>query len=198
VNRLLPDIDSKALQYESEAIATIQTFGSVLETVGRMPGRKIVVLMSAGAPTSDRQDGRPQIGDLPQQLGERAARADATVYTIYLDDGFFRKNAAEQGQNRMRNGIGNFIWEDRDTALQSHWLDLFAGASGGVLVPISGGTGENQFERILSETSAYYLLGVEPAPGDRDGLSHELKVKVTRKGVNVRSRAWATMPRSTP
>jgi len=47
---------------------------------------------------------------------------------------------------------------------------------------------------VLRETSAYYLLGVEPATADRDGRPRELRVKVHRRGVSVRSRQWVVIP----
>ena len=44
------------------------------------------------------------------------------------------------------------------------------------------------FERIESELSGYYLLGVESDPRDRDGKSHSIRVDVPRRGAIVRSR----------
>jgi Flp pilus assembly protein TadD len=50
------------------------------------------------------------------------------------------------------------------------------------------GTGDAIFERLASELSAYYLLGVEEAPRDRDGKRHRIDVEVRRRNVSVRSR----------
>ena len=50
------------------------------------------------------------------------------------------------------------------------------------------GTGETIFERIASQTSAFYLLGVEEAAGDRDGKRHRIDVEVRRRGVTLHSR----------
>ncbi len=47
----------------------------------------------------------------------------------------------------------------------------------------------------LMETSAYYLLGVEPATADRDGRLRELKVAVREPGVTVRHRTWVIVPK---
>ena len=41
-------------------------------------------------------------------------------------------------------------------------LEMIAGKAGGVLLRVEAGTGESAFGRVLRETSAYYLLGVEP------------------------------------
>ena len=50
------------------------------------------------------------------------------------------------------------------------------------------GTGDSIFERIASQTSAYYLLGVEEAAGDRDGKRHRIDVEVRRRDVTLHSR----------
>jgi VWFA-related protein len=77
------------------------------------------------------------------------------------------------------------ISEDRDLQV-SGLRNLAAGSRGAIYNVI--GTGENIFERLSSETSAYYLLGVEQATGDRDGEEHRIDVEVRRRGVTVRSR----------
>lgn len=51
------------------------------------------------------------------------------------------------------------------------------------------------FDRILSETSAYYLLGVSPDDADRDGKPRKLSVKVKPGGATVRARSWAVVPK---
>jgi len=50
------------------------------------------------------------------------------------------------------------------------------------------------FNRVLLESSSYYLLGVVPHDLSRDGRLHELKVKLNRRGVTVRSRQWVVVP----
>ena len=77
------------------------------------------------------------------------------------------------------------ISEDRDLQV-SGLRNLAAGSRGAIYNVI--GTGENIFERLSSETSAYYLLGIEQGPGDRDGKEHRIDIEVRRRGVTVRSR----------
>jgi hypothetical protein len=57
------------------------------------------------------------------------------------------------------------------------------------------GSGEVAFGRVLAESSAYYLLGVEPAEADRDGRTHEVKVKTTERNSTIRGRRWVTIPK---
>jgi hypothetical protein len=49
-------------------------------------------------------------------------------------------------------------------------------------------TAESALQRIESEISGYYLLGVEADPSHRDGKPHAIQVDVNRGDVTVRSR----------
>ena len=71
-----------------------------------------------------------------------------------------------------------------------------SGAAGGALFRVQAGTGENAFKRVIRENSAYFLLGVEPDPKDRDGSPHSIQVRVRTRGVTVRHRAVVTVPKS--
>jgi hypothetical protein len=55
--------------------------------------------------------------------------------------------------------------------------------------------GAYAFDRLLRETSAYYLLGVEVADRDRDGRTHELKVRVDASNATTRGRSWVMIPK---
>ena len=74
---------------------------------------------------------------------------------------------------------------------------MIAGKAGGAFLRIEAGTGENAFNRVLRETGAYYLLGVEPDSTDADGRAHYLRVNVSQKGVTVRVRTEILIPRRT-
>ena len=75
-------------------------------------------------------------------------------------------------------------------------LERISGASGGTMFEVVQGGGEFAFDRILKETSAYYLLGVEPTDADRDGRPREMAVKVKDlpRGATVRARSWVVVP----
>ena len=75
--------------------------------------------------------------------------------------------------------------EDRD--MQVGGLGDLAASTRGSLYYVAG-TGESIFERIGSETLAYYMLGVEQGPTDRDGEQHRIDVEVRRRNVTVKSR----------
>jgi hypothetical protein len=60
---------------------------------------------------------------------------------------------------------------------------------------VNVGAGEMALDRVLRETSAYYLLGVEPGSTERDGKAHRLRVRVNQRGATVRSRQWVVLPK---
>ncbi len=180
----------RALEAEAGATTSLGMLGSLLRNLGAVGGRKIVVLVSAGSVVSDRADGRPNLGSLPTELGRQAAQSDVTIYTLFIDESMLQSSMAEN-----RHGLGARPNFGRDAQLLGRWLDLFSGSAGGALISDMVGSGEIGFDRILTETSAYYLLGVQPDEKDRDGVLHEIKVKVDRRGLTVRSRAWARIPK---
>ena len=50
------------------------------------------------------------------------------------------------------------------------------------------------FDRIVQDSSVYYLLGYYPPSQKRDGKSHKLEVKVNREGLKVRARTGYSSP----
>ena len=76
----------------------------------------------------------------------------------------------------------------------SEGLDVITALSKGKVFRMIG-DGERAFERIARELSGYYRLGFAPEPGDRDGEVHDVRVKVEKKGVEVRSRRVVRIPR---
>jgi VWFA-related protein len=178
---------SLATQLERESQMSLGGLDQALRIMAEMPGRKSVVFITGGLVVSDRLDGRPDPGTFARVMGQSAARANATIYTVQIDN---MLNATAQAS---KHGIGD-VNLSRDRALLGNWLDDFSRSAGGRRIDVPVGGGEFAFDRVLRETSAYYLLGVEPAEVDRDGKPHELKVKVGSRGATVRNRQWVVVP----
>ena len=178
-----------AHRLEAHAVGGIAGIRSLVRLLSSYPGRKTVVMMSAGMTTSDRPGGRPDVVSLARALGKDAAATNTTIYTLYVDSSQQRSIGAGRGRASGSAGTGS-----RDRAVESLVLEEFADASGGALLRVTTGAGEYALSRVLRETSSYYLLGVEPQASDRDGSLRKLSVKVRRPGVTVRSREWVTVP----
>jgi len=187
---LLMEIRGAALYYEGQGNAGLGMLRSLLEQLSAVNGRKTLVLISAGMIASDVPGGRPDISELGIRVGREAARSNTSVYTLFLDtSGTDRFQAQVRGADKNLQSVG------RDSEILGRWLDQFSGEAGGALFRVQVGSGEHAFNRVVNETSAYYLLGVEPGEEDRDGRTHEVKVKTSLKNVTLRGRRWVMVPK---
>jgi VWFA-related protein len=184
------EASAKAFYLEGRATEGLNGLRALIQLLNEQPGRKTVVMFSAGIPASDRPGGRPEVGELAKQLGRDAAATNTAIYTLHVDNGTMRSVRPEQ-----RRTDRTPVSLDRDVAVTGRLLEEFSGASGGALIRVLMGGGELALERVLRETSSHYLLGVEPADADRDGKLRELRVKVGKRGTTVRSRSWVIVPK---
>jgi VWFA-related protein len=73
-------------------------------------------------------------------------------------------------------------------------LATIASRTGGMF--FSGlGRAVGVFDRIHSEVTSFYQLALESSPSDADGKPRDVKVRVTRPGVNVRAPSRIAVPR---
>ena len=178
-----------AQQLEERVRESLNGLNGLLDALQQYPGRKTVVVMSGGMSISDRPGGRIDIGDEASDLGEQAARANAVIYALHIDAS---QGLAYSAQARRIRDLRSLA---RERTLSGKLLDEFAGASGGALLPVNVGGGDLALNRVLRETSAHYLLGVEPGDAERDGRAHRLRVKINQRGATIRSREWVVLPK---
>lgn len=186
---LSSEMNARAGFLEAQGHAGLSLLRDVLTNMASIDGRKILVLTSAGMTVSDRPGGRPDLATLPLELGEAAARSSVSIYTLFVDNSVLEQFSAERRQE-MRSQVNMA----RDAEVASGWLSLFSGASGGALMKVLTGNGEYAFGRIVRETSAYYLVGVDATDADRTGRAQRIKVRVNQKGATVRSREFVVVP----
>ena len=187
--RLMLEITGDTLFYEGQANARLGMLRSLLREMGSVSGRKTLVLVSGGMVASDVPGGRPDLNVLGTEVGKEAARANTAIYTLYIDSSFLDRFSAE-----TRTADKNLVSLERDSAVLGRWLEQFSGAAGGALFKVLTGNGESAFDRILTETSSYYVLGIEPAESDRDGRTREIRVKANARQVTVRGGRWVAVP----
>jgi len=174
-----------AAYYESEAAQRMYGLGLLLQDLGRIPGRKTVAIVSGGLLSSPRAGGRPDVQGFMVRLGEQAARSNVGTYVLHLDDTFLDTYAASrQPSLRVANQNRAAI---ADEFANASGLERLATETGGTYLGIKAGNGDLAFGRVLRETMAYYLLGVEPAPEDWDGRKLVVQVNTRAQGATVRA-----------
>jgi VWFA-related protein len=167
-----------------------QSLGGLRQLIGglaKLEGRKTVVLVSGGLFSSDRGTGRVNLSSEIQQIGRETAASNANLYVLHLDSSFIDAFSERRGPSPTLF---------RDSNSLAAGLEMIAGAAGGALFRVQAGTGDNAFQRVLRENSAYFLLGVEPEAKDRDGEPHVIDVRVRLRGATVRHRTVVTVPRA--
>ncbi len=186
--RLIPaEAHAIATEFEMQVATSTAGLRRLFTALRQDPERKTVVIVSAGLMANDRIGGRPDVTGLISTVGEEAARVNAVIYVLHMDSSFLEAFSAANGARPSTSLM-------REQATTAGGLERLAGTAGGMLLRVEPGNEERAFLRILRETSAYYLLGVEPEDRDRNGRSHFISVKVRLHGVDVRSRRTVFVP----
>jgi VWFA-related protein len=162
------EVRSLARTSTHEGEETTTALRALLTGLRGVEGAKTLIFVSEGFVLTD--------SPLVMELGSLATVARTSVYVLRLDDSFFDASNARI----TRDPVG-----DRRARIEG--LDMLAGAARGTIFDATGQP-ERLFERIESELSGYYLVGVESDPKDRDGKSHPIRVEVLRRGAQVRAR----------
>jgi VWFA-related protein len=140
----------------------------LLQYLSLIEGPKSLILMSEGMVLDSQSD---------LDLVIRAAAVGRVAVNVLLMD-------VPRGDVMLQQ-MPPTASEDRD--MQMGGLENLASGARGALYNVIG-TGENIFNRLSSELSAYYVLAVEQVAGDRDDRNHRIDVEVRRKDVTIRSR----------
>jgi VWFA-related protein len=175
----------------------IRALGDLGESLGVLPGRKIVIVFTGGLLSSSdpRAEAREAI--------EAANKSGVAFYPIDVRPVYAQSNPGEVQQTpannmgRMGGGLfGQRAGAQGDPGDNSPILDS-GSASQSVLFNLANGTGGfvvrntsdllGGLQTIGKEQDQYYVL-TYVAPESKEGSCHSLKVKVDRKQTTVRSR----------
>jgi len=171
---------------EMQAARSLGGLRSVVDSIRDIPGRRTLVVLSAGIPSGDRSGARMYMTSDAIQAGKAAAEAGILLYSLHLNTAFldsFSPDAPSAQQTAMR-----------EAAVYTKALDTFNGHAGGTLMEVNNSS-DFAIDRMMRETSAYYLLGVQVEDADRDGRSHRIELKVNQRGSSVRNRATVVIPK---
>ena len=165
---------------------SIDGLNRVLDAVQALPGRKTLIVVSAGLPMSSLPVGQPNFDAETTRVARRAAAANVNLYVFYMNIHFIRAFSPEYGKRPTA------IYED--ISMFGYGLEKFADAGGGAFFQIEVGS-DPFVDRALRETSAAYLITVQPEPSDRDGKEHFIRVATKQRGATVRYRRILTIPK---
>jgi hypothetical protein len=124
--------------------------------------------------------------DMFAQVGQAAGAARSTFFVIQPEDLMIRTGPSPT------ETIAGGGFKGSDNPLEG--IEHLSGVTGAVRLHLAA-TGDATLVRIARETAGVYVAGVEPQPGDRNGASRQVDVRVQRDGVQVRSRPSITIPR---
>lgn len=167
---------------------TLESLVTYLDTAGVREDPMTIMFVTA-AMAAPRRDAvtalAPGMCELSEHLFGRVAvaagAARAQFYVVRPGD------ASDGGATQRETSRGS------DNPLAG--VDHLAGVTGGKLLSLTGSSG-TAMDRVLRETTAYYLASVEAQPTDRSGRTQVLDVNVARRGVEVRSRPHVTFAKT--
>jgi VWFA-related protein len=160
-----------ALQAHLRGQRSLDALASLAEGLAAVEGPKTLVLISGGMPM-------PDLHSLAafDRIEASFAAAQVSLYTLYLE-----RSSFGQVKNKPSPTASD------DDLLERDGIENAASVTGGTIM-VGVGTLDQYFDRVVTELSGSYLLGVEVAPADRDGRTHWVDVRVSRRGVEVRAR----------
>jgi VWFA-related protein len=196
--------------------STLASLKFVLEGMRSLPGRKSLIILSDNLPVEQQEAARitfsPQranpndlvneaalagLVSYRAQLGrvaELAIRASVVIYAVdtqglqttgitAADEIFAPAPRTPPDQDPYLAIIRN---RSRALRIASEGSGMIAKQTGGFLIRNSNDYG---LQRVMEDQQGYYLIGFRPAESTFDRKFHPIKARVTRSGMDVRTRA---------
>jgi VWFA-related protein len=223
VNTAVESVADNTCYYVDSSLRTMKSLRFIVDSMGRLPGRKSMILLSDSMPmmteegnsrtptgvvtdSSERIRTGPtktdgfgiiQVGDSVRNYGtwlrrisETAIRSSVVIYAVDTQalqyNGITANDAVyeriPQSTPRMNALVFN---RTRTMLMNSEGSERLAKQTGGFLVRNSNDFG---LDRIVEDQSGYYLLGYRPTEETFNRHFHEVKAKVKRSGMTLRTR----------
>ena len=185
-------------------ISTMKSLRFIIDSMGYLPGRKSMVLLSDSLPRESQDDfaelsqgtlrqeslrmGPSTTDNMPalQLIAEKAIRASVVIYSVDTQGlqtiGITAADAFTGGPDRM-----HALMSSRSMMLRirREGGEFIAKETGGFQVRNSNSF---EFGRIVEDQSGYYLLGYRPSEETFNRRFHRIKAKVKRSGLTLRTR----------
>ncbi len=193
--------DMEVKEREFNARAVLEELTAVAEWFASVHGRKKSILFFSEGISYDIHDVFANQGKtLMQELIRATTKADAVIYTIDprglqgLSDGSIELTSVDPAENQpdlSERGLQN------ESRLARESLQNLAAETGGFAIVNTNGLANN-YDRIVQENSAYYMLAYFPPNPRRDGKFHNINVRMKRPGLTVRARRGYANPSGKP
>jgi VWFA-related protein len=183
--------------------STLSQLRSIVEAMGRLPGRKSLILMSDSVPIQNQELEPYEYEGVPESAGddwvyrrglakiaEKAIRSSVVIYSVDTQGlQVTGPTAADQFSgniNQMTAQMRNVL-ATRSRLLQDRRTggDMIARQTGGFQIRNSN---DFHFDRIMEDQSGYYLLGYRPTGETFNKHFHHIKAKIKKSGMTVRTR----------
>lgn len=180
---------------QNYAVGTLGALNEILKALHGLPGRKSLVLFSDGIDLTPSLSGDDRLVEAARNLIENANRSGTVIHAI--DARGLQTLALKAADNPALTG--NFVEEfnnlrrGRSTSFfgSQMGLEFIAEKTGGAAF-LNNNDMNWALRRVMEDQRGYYLLGFQPdsstfrpKPG---GNYHSIRVRLTRKGLQVRSR----------
>jgi VWFA-related protein len=165
----------------------ISALGNLGESLGALPGRKIVVVFTGRISSS-----ASQRSDMSKAI-EECNRSGVALYPVDVRPVLVQAQSESERQQGQDDRSSLAAPDSRSSlgmpdssADSQQMLSALANGTGGFVIAnsndIPGG-----LQKIAAEEDAYYVLSYAP-PESKEGSCHALRVKVDRGGTKVRAR----------
>ncbi|MGH9799897.1 MAG: VWA domain-containing protein, partial [Blastocatellia bacterium] len=171
-----------------ETVFSVGTLGSlnfVIRGLRELPGRKMVILISDGFKLFGRERDNTQVLDNLRRLTDLANRSSVVVYSIDAKGLLTLQPDASTGGVPRPEDFSRVAQENFDS---QEGLTYIARETGGVAF-LNNNDINLGIRKSLEDSQSYYLLGFDPEDEKFDRKYHTIKLKVTRPGLRVRTRA---------
>jgi len=208
-NQSARDARNKANDFKEEvfAVGTLGAINYVIRGLTDLPGRKSVVLVSDSlaifSPTGDTND---RVLEAMRRLTDLANRASVVIYTIDargLPVNLFQAQDQPQGVVKLREGLKvsglsapatakNMTQRSQELIRSQDGLNYLAAQTGGFFINNNNYLNDG-LRRVMEDQKGFYLIGYRPSDATFDAKQgrkrfHDITVKVTRPGLEVRTR----------
>ena len=223
VNAAVESVGDNTCYYVDSHLRKMKALRFILDSMGRLPGRKSMILMSDSIPImSEESNSRTNIGLVTdasekirtgptkgddfgilqvgqsvrnygswlRRISETAIRSSVVIYAV--DTQGLQYNAisaadavAEKIPQTIPRLNGLVFDRSRTMLMNREGSERLAKQTGGFLVRNSNDFG---LDRIVEDQNGYYLLGYRPTEETFNRRFHEIKAKVKRSGMTLRTR----------